>query len=97
MSEQEPLFEVISGDEFRKESISRTRREIVTEPRLQTTWFALPTVPGWCTVLGHKENQKLLSPEQIDIRSKYPIRHVFEISEGLWVCRDCFLASADKA
>lgn len=96
MSEAEPLFEVISGDEFRKESISRTRREVVTEPRLQTIWFALPTEPGWCTVRIHKEIQSLLSPEKRVIRDQYPVRHVFEISPGLFVCRDCFMAEADK-
>jgi hypothetical protein len=96
MSEQEPLFEVISADEYRKESISRTRRELVTEPRLQTVWFALPTSPGWCTVLAHKEVQKSLPPEKKAIRDQYPVRHVFEMSPGLFVCRDCFLAGADR-
>lgn len=96
-AEQDSLFEVISGDEFRKESITRTRRELITEPRLQTVWFALPTEPGWCTVLSHKETQKMLPPEKKAIRDQYPVRHVFEISPGLFVCRDCFLASADKS
>jgi hypothetical protein len=95
-AEQDSLFEVISGDEFRKESISRTKRDLVTEPRIQTVWFTLPTIPGWCTVVGHKETQKMLSPEQIEIRKKYPVRHVFEIREGLFVCRDCFVAGTDK-
>ena len=96
MSEQEPLFEVISGDEFRKSAISRTRKELVTEPRQRTVWFALPTAPGWCTVRIHKDVQQMLNPEAKEFRDKYPVRHVFEISEGLFVCRDCFLAGADK-
>jgi hypothetical protein len=96
MSEQEPLFEIISADEFRKESITRQRREVVTEPRNQTTWFALPTEPGWCTVRTHKEIQSMLSPEKRQTRSQYPIRHVFEINPGLFICRDCFLAGAGR-
>jgi hypothetical protein len=90
------LFEVISGDEFRKESINRTRRELVTEPRLQTIWFALPTEPGWCTVLSHKETQAMLPEDKRKIRDEYPVRHVFEMSPGLFVCRDCFLAGAGR-
>lgn len=93
---EDSLFEVISADEFRKESISRTRRELVTEPRLQTVWFALPTEPGWCTVRTHKEIQNSLPEHKRKIRDQYPIRHVFEISPGLFVCRDCFLARADQ-
>lgn len=97
MSEDDVLFEVISADEFRKESISRTRREVVTEPRTQTVWFALPTEPGWCTVLTHKETQQMLPDDKRAIRDQYPVRHVFEISPGLFICRDCFVAGAARS
>ena len=96
MSESEPLFEVISGEQFRKDSTPRTTREVRTEPRLQMIWFALPTTTGYCTVPDHEEIQKMLKPEAQSYRDQYPVRHVYEMRDGLFVCRDCFLAEADK-
>lgn len=95
---QEPLFEIITGDEFRKETITAasSRKQLRTEPRLQTIWFALPSHQGFCTVPDHDEVQKMLKPEQLPYRDKYPTRYVYEISPGLFVCRDCFLMGADK-
>lgn len=96
MEGQESLFEVLSGDEFRRQNIPKQSRAVVTEPRTRTVWFALPTHQGFCTCPDHDEVQKLLNPEQKEYRQKYPTRHVFEIREGLLICRDCFIAEADK-
>jgi hypothetical protein len=92
----DPLFEIISEDEFRKQNTPRTKRGVVTEPRLQTIWFALPTSLGFCTIPAHNDVQQMLKPEQKPYRQAYPTRHVFEISPGVFVCRDCFLMGADK-
>lgn len=92
----EPLFEIISEDEFRKQNVPKTKREVATEPRLQTVWFGLPTSPGFCTIPAHNEIQQMLKPEQREYRQKYPTRHVFEIRPDTFICRDCFLMGADK-
>lgn len=92
------LFEVISEDEFRKESTQRTAREATTEPRTLTVWLALGTHThlDYCTVPAHDEVQKMLNPEQQEYRQKYPTRMVYEIRPGVLCCRDCFIAEADK-
>ena len=94
------LFEPISEDEYRRATrpVSSGARALVTEPRLQTIWFALPTHQGTCTVPGHDEVQAMLSDEKKEYREQFPgnIRYVYEISPGLFVCRDCFVAGADK-
>lgn len=93
----EPLFEPISAEEYHKAQAPRgTAKELKTEPRLLTTWYDLPTTFGFCTVPDHDEIQRMLKPEQKEYRQVYPTRHVFEIREGLRVCRDCFMAEADK-
>lgn len=91
----EPLFEPISAEEFRRQTVQRTTREVKTEPRNLTTWFDLPTTQGFCTIAAHEEVQKMLKPEEIEYRQRYPTRHVFEISENMFICRDCFIHRAD--
>jgi len=89
-------IEPMTAEEFRKAQIPRTGKTIATEPRTRTVWFTLPTTQGFCTVPDHLEVQKTLDPTKKEYRDKYPVRHVFEIREGLFVCRDCFLAEADR-
>ena len=92
----EPLFEFLDADEWRRTTVTRTRNKIVTEPRLQTIWFALPSHLGTCTVPSHDEVQTLLTDEQKVYRSHERLRYVYEIRDGLFLCRDCFLAGADR-
>lgn len=93
----EPLFEPISAEEFRRQTIRGTsKREVKTEPRMLTVWYDLPTTPGFCTIPDHNEVQQMLNPEAKEYRQRYPTRHVFEIQEGVFICRDCFMAGADK-
>lgn len=101
--EQEPLFTPISEEEYNAahaKPITPRRRagsKIVTEPRIQTVWFALDTHMGFCTAPEHDEVQKMLDPEAKEYRQKYPTRLVYEIREGLTICRDCFLHEVDKS
>lgn len=99
-SGQQRLFEVIDADEFAKAHVKRERtsspRAPKTEPRNQTTWWALTTHFGECTVPRHEEVQELLTAEQKQYRRKYGrMRMCAEIGE-LRVCRDCFQVGADK-
>jgi hypothetical protein len=93
MSEQQPLFEVISEDEFRKAGAPKAKGHR-TEPRTLTVWFALPTTMGFCTVPSHVEIQRQLNPEEQEYRDKYPTRMIFKIGE-YFVCRDCFVVGGD--
>jgi hypothetical protein len=93
----EPLFEPITAEEFHKAQAPRgSSKTLKTEPRMLTTWYELPTAFGFCTVPAHDEIQQMLLPEQKEYRQVYPTRHVFTMSEGLTICRDCFMAEADK-
>jgi hypothetical protein len=96
------LFEPISKEEYervhRHKPAKRTRRtrELVTEPRNNTTWYGLPHVMGFCTCPYHDDIQRMLHPDAQVYRQKYPVRMTFEIREGLPICRDCFLNEGDK-
>lgn len=99
MEGQESLFEVIEAEEFQAATRPKTprgKRQAKTEPRINTTWFALTTHTGFCTVPGHEELIRSLKPDQQAYRQKYPVRQVYEIKPGVFSCRDCFLAEADK-
>lgn len=89
-------IESISAEEFRRETLPKSSKQLTTEPRTRTVWFDLPHTTGYCTVPAHEEVQKLLDPSKREYRDKYPVRHVFEIRAGLFICRDCFIAEADK-
>lgn len=94
MTEQQPLFEIISEQEFHKPT--PRKRGHKTEPRTLTTWYALaPHTMGFCTVPAHDSVQELLNPGEKEYRQMYPTRMTFEI-DGLMVCRDCFMHEADK-
>jgi hypothetical protein len=101
-NEQQPLFEVISETQYRQSTTPRGRKVMVTEPRNMTTWIALPTTFGHCTVPKHDEVIDTLSDEQKEYRKKFmdrhnkePIRMIVRIGE-LDVCRDCYYVGADK-
>jgi hypothetical protein len=99
---EEPLFTPISEEEYNAAHatpISTKRRsgsKVVTEPRIQTVWFALDTHMGFCTAPEHEEIQRMLDPEAKEYRQVYPTRQVYEIRPGLEICRDCFLHEVDK-
>jgi len=96
MSEQLPLFEIIDAETFHKGQAKTSKgKTLKTEPRMLTTWYDLPTTFGFCTVPMHDEIQKSLSPEKKEYRQVYPSRLVYKIGE-YQVCRDCFMAKADK-
>ena len=107
MNEQEPLFEVISDDEFAKAQATSqdadkpkrggAKSKYNTEIRTQTNWFKFPTHTGFCTVPMHSEIQAVIhdDPVAANYRQAYPSRQVFTIGP-YDVCRDCFLAEADK-
>ena len=102
------LFTPLNEDEFRRETASiekepkqttRRTRKIVTEPRNMTTWYAISATHhshGFCQCDRHEEVQRMLNPEAKSYRDQYPVRMVFEIRPGLLICRDCFIAEADK-
>jgi hypothetical protein len=99
--EQEPLFTPISEAEYEaatrpSPSARRKGSKLVTEPRTLTTWIAIETHFGFCTVPAHDEIQRILSPEQQIYRDMYPTRLVFEIEPGIMICRDCFIHEGDK-
>jgi len=91
-------IEPMTAEEFRKAQIPKATRTVATEPRTRVVWFTLPTSMGFCTIEAHEEVQKILSqdPEKKTYRDTYPVRHVYEISEGVFICRDCFIAGVDK-
>lgn len=106
---EDELFEVLSEDTFNAEmakgaaevpertNSTRRKREPVTEPRTFTNWYALTTAFGPCSVPGHDEFQDTMNPEQKVYRSKYyKHRMVYELREGFFICRDCFIAEVDK-
>lgn len=99
--QQEPLFEVISEDSFRRAAAPRSKAKgQVTEPRNFTTWFGLHTPFGLCEVPRHQEVQDALSDEEKEYRKKYkydksPVRMVARIGD-INVCRDCYVVGADK-
>jgi len=99
----EQLFLPITAEEFQaaqptpvKATTTSRKRQPKTEPRNLTTWYTLPHTVGFCTCEQHEEIQKLLNPEQLDYRQKFPVRHTYEIREGLFICRDCFIHEGDK-
>lgn len=101
------LFETISEDEFKaatetsatKTPTGRTRKRkaVSFEDRTNTGWFKLNALHsmGFCTVPMHDEIQQSLHPEKKEYRQKYPVRMIVRIG-NLDVCRDCFVAEADK-
>lgn len=95
MTDEQLYFEVITADEFYVAQAQPSKSKLVTEPRNFATWFALPTGLGFCTVPSHDEIQQMLKPEQQAIRQKYPSRMVVRLGD-INVCRDCYLAEADK-
>jgi len=103
MNSQEPLFEVISDDEYAKaqetsqptDKTKETKSKWNTDIRTQTNWFKFPTHMGFCTVPMHAEVQRAIYGEAREYRQQYPSRMVFTIDE-FDVCRDCFLVEADK-
>lgn len=89
-------IESVGRDEFKREATApRKSKTLQTEPRTRTVWVELPYSLGFCTVPAHEEVQKTLNPGQLEYRQKYPTRWIIRIGE-LDVCRDCFLAGADK-
>ena len=88
-------IETISEEDFRRAQQTATK-VVVLEPRTRVVWFALPTHQGKCNLPDHEEVQKTLSERALAYRAAYPIREVFEIRPGVQLCRDCFLAGADK-
>lgn len=104
MDEQLDLFEEISAEEFQtahsvsSKSPPKSRRARVakTEPRNNTTWYALPHSQGFCTCPAHDEIQQLLNPEEKVYRQKYPVRMVYPITATMDICRDCFVNGGDK-
>jgi len=102
------LFDILDADAFQAEvakgaaevpTTKRTsrKRAPVTEPRTFTNWYALPTTFQPCSVPGHAEFQDTLNPEQQAYRSKYSKhRMAYELREGFFICRDCFIAEVDK-
>jgi len=90
-------IESVGREEFKREAASTQRKSkaLTTEPRTRTVWVELPYSLGFCTVPAHDEVMKLLTPNQKVYRDKYPTRWIIRIGE-LDVCRDCFLAGADK-
>ena len=93
------LFEVISETEYKSAIRAEKKargRTLKTEPRNNTTWFTLPVEAGFCTCPRHEEVQRALNPEQKEYRQKYPTRHVYEIRDGMFICRDCFVHGVDK-
>lgn len=96
ISEDEWKAETAKGVEEAKPTRARAKRKPVTEPRINTVWFTLPTSFGFCTCEQHEEIQRMLNPEAKEYRQKYPTRSVFEIQEGLFICRDCFIHEGDK-
>lgn len=97
--EQEPLFEVIDTATYeaaqRKTSGARKSKHNLDD-RSFTTWYSLSHTMGFCTVPNHDEVIRSLNDEQKEYRQQYPVRMVYEIGEYM-VCRDCFLAEADKS
>lgn len=91
-------IEPMSAEEFRKAQLPRATKTISLEPRTRVTWFTLPTSNGFCTMRDHDEIIRMISadPEKKEYRDKYPVRHVYELSDGVFICRDCFLQGADK-
>jgi len=100
-SDQLPLFEVITNEEFTKAQAvpdaptKKTRKKHNTDDRTLTGWWKLPSYQGFCTVPTHDEVIQALKPEAQAYRSEYPVRYVFEIGE-FQVCRDCYQVEADK-
>jgi len=97
---QQPLFEVIDASEVptgRTNTGTRAKKQPKTEPRNQTTWWALTQSLVECTIPGHDEYQdSIISPEKKAYRSKYgKIRMCIQIGE-LNCCRDCFIGEVDK-
>jgi hypothetical protein len=90
-------IESISPDEFKREAAApRKSKTLTTEPRTRTVWVDLPYSLGFCTVPAHDEVMKTITSEVAKTyRDKYPTRWIIRIGE-LDVCRDCFLAGADK-
>lgn len=92
--DQQPLFEVITKEEYER-GTTGAKRATNTEDRTLTGWYKLTHHYGFCTVPNHDEVYKTLHPEQQEYRQKYPTRMIFEIGR-YFVCRDCFLAEADR-
>ena len=101
------LFEYLSPEEFEKEvgstpkvpsstSKGKRKRAVVTEPRTNTTWYALPHTMGYCECPAHDEIQAMMNPTAQVYRQKYPVRMTYEIQEGMPICRDCFVHEGDK-
>ena len=88
-------IEPIGKEQFQKEAATRKTKELVTEPRTRTVWVELPYTLGFCEVPAHDEVIKTLDPSAQAYRDKYPTRWVIDI-DGVKVCRDCFMAEADK-
>jgi hypothetical protein len=88
-------MESIDKATFDREAAPRNKKVVTFEPRTRTTWVELPYSLGFCEVPAHDEVMKTLTPEQKVYRDKYPTRWVIDIN-GVKVCRDCFLAEADK-
>lgn len=95
---QEPLFEIISADEFVRETQKRSGRktkELDTSDRTFVGWYNLPTHMGFCNVPGHDELIQSLSDEARAYRQRHePNRFVITIGE-LQVCRDCYITETD--
>lgn len=99
--DSEPLFYPISEAEYEEAhrqtpSPRRRGKAIVTEPRNQTTWYAIDHFLDFCTCPAHDEIQAMLSPEKQQYRQLFPTRMVFEIKPGMKICRDCFIHEGDK-
>jgi hypothetical protein len=95
MNEQQPLFRVVSAEEFAKSPAPSKRKALKTEPRTLTTWYDLQHSMGFCTVPDHDDVYRSLNPEKQAYRQKYPTRMIIRIGE-YDVCRDCYLVEADK-
>ncbi len=91
-------FEIITSAEFQKAKLrDRTKVDPATLPRTLTNWLSLATHQDFCTCPSHEEVQRMINqdPEKQEYRQRYPTRYVIEIGD-MMVCRDCWMAEADK-
>lgn len=99
------LFEPISSDEFKAATQPKAktstgvrrgrRKEPDTEDRTLTGWYKLDHFMDFCTVPMHDELQRSMNEEKQAYRQRYPVRMVITIGD-YQVCRDCYVAEADK-
>jgi hypothetical protein len=60
------------------------------------TWYNLEHHMDFCTIEAHEEIQKMLNPEQLEYREKYPTRMTVTLPDGRKMCKDCFYHRGDE-